>query len=527
MHTRLVSILRLLLLGPLASGCSHNIHREPIIALERIRAEDVHRNIFYLASDSMKGRNTPSAELDAAGAYIAREYSRSGLRPVNGSYFQPVPLNIVNLGEENALRIRFSSTERSYEIKTDYTPFEMTANRQVRGPIVFAGYGITAPEYHYDDYAGVDVRGKVVFVLRHEPGEEDTSSVFMGTTPTEYSNLDTKVRIALEHGAIGMMVATDPLNHTSLAPRGFPWPSLSRIIPRDALPLTLALDEGSKIPVIHVGASVITQLFGSVDSLKAIQSAIDKDLIPRSRLFEGSKAYIQTSTQITRLGANNVIGVLPGSDPRLRDETVIVGAHYDHVGYQKEHAPGARYIFNGADDNASGTCALLGVASALGSLIDAPRRTVICIAFSGEEKGLLGSEFYARNPLFPMRSTVAMLNLDMEGMNSPDTLFLIGAGGSPDLARIAREENSHVGFVLLEQKITMGGSDHISFMKRNIPDLYFFSGLEKVYHTVNDRPELIDTNKVARVAALAFLTAYHIANDTSHYRYLPITLPAF
>ena len=509
-------------------ACSHTTGDWPAAALESITPDHVHRNIFYLASDTMRGRNTPSPELDTAAEFIAREFARDGLRPVNGSYFQRVNLNIVNLGEPNALRIRSGSGEKSYEIKTDFSPFEITSNSTARGQIVFAGYGITAPQYHYDDYAGIDAKGKIVFVLRHEPGEDDSSSVFLGAAPTEYSSVATKVRIAREHGAVGVMVATDPLNHSSLAPRGFPWPSFSRIIPRDALPLTLGEEEREKIPVVHVGEGVISQLFGGVDSLKALQRQIDTRLVPHSYPIAGAEAFIQTSTEIRDMSASNVVGVLPGGDPALKSETVIVGAHYDHLGYLKQHAPGARYIFNGADDNASGTCALLEVASALGTLPSPPRRTILLIAFSGEEKGLFGSEYYARHPLFPLNSTVAMLNMDMVGMNGEDTLFLIGSEGSPDIARIAREEDARVGFVLVDQKEPRGtGSDHMSFMKRNIPDLFFHSGLESVYHTVNDRPENIDTRKVARTASLVFLTAYHIAGDSSHYRYLPVTIPMF
>jgi hypothetical protein len=515
-----------IVIGSLLCGCSHTTGEWPSRALERITPEDVQRNIFYLASDTMRGRNTPSPELDTAAAYIAREFARDGLRPVNGSYYQHVLLNIVNLGEPNALRVRSGSVEKSYEIKTDFSPFEMTSNSSVRGPVVFAGYGITAPRYHYDDYAGIDVRGKIVFVLRHEPGEDDSTSVFMGTALTEYSSVETKVRIAMEHGAVGVMVATDPLNHSSLAPRGFPWPSFSRLIPKDALPLTLGEEEKGKVPVVHVGEGVIVQLFGSVDSLRTLQRLIDARLSPRSCALAGVEAFIQTGTEIRDMSANNVIGVLPGSDPALKSETVIVGAHYDHLGYLKQHAPGARWIFNGADDNASGTCALLEVAAALGGLPSSPRRTVLCIAFSGEEKGLFGSEYYARHPLFPLKSTVAMLNMDMVGMNGEDSLFLVGSEGSPDIARIAREEDARVGFILVDLKLRPGeGSDHMSFMKRNIPDLFFHSGDESVYHTVNDRPELINTRKVARTASLVFLTAYHIANDSLHYRYLPVTSP--
>jgi hypothetical protein len=515
-----------LILTAILLGCLHTADRTPV-ALDRIREADVRRNLFFLASDSLKGRNTPSPELDSAAAYIAREFARSGLRPVDGSYFQRVPLNITGLGEPNALRVRSASGEKSYEIKTDYTPFAMTASREVRAPIVFAGYGITAPEYKYDDYSGIDVKGKIVFVLRHEPGEEDSLSVFNGAKPIEFSRVETKVRIAIEHGAVGVMLATDPLNHTSLVPRGFPWPSLSRIIPKDALPLTLGADESSKIPVIHVGEAVIAQLFGSVESLKAVQARIDSSVAPHSFLITDAEADIRTTTEVKVMYANNVVGVLPGYDPVFRQEVVVIGAHYDHVGQKKEHAPGERYIYNGADDNASGTCAVLGVASALGGLPVTPRRTILCITFAGEEKGLFGSEYYVRNPLFPLKNTVAMLNMDMVGRNGVDTLLLVGSALSPDIARIVREEDARVGFVLVDYVLRNAGSDHMSFMKHNIPNLFFHSGDHAEVHTVNDRPELINTLKIARAAELAFLTAYHIANDTLRYQYIPTPMTFF
>jgi hypothetical protein len=509
------------------AGCAGGIGKAPSSGLDRILQENVRRDIFYLASDSMKGRDTPSPELDTAAAYIAAAFARAGLRPVDGSYYQRVPLAIVSLSEPNALRIRRGAGERAWEIKTDFTPFEMTATRSVRASLVFAGYGITAPEYKYDDYAGINATGKIVVVLRHEPGEEDSGSVFMGKRATDYSGVATKVRIAREHGAIGVLVMTDPLNHTSLAPRGFPWPSLSRIIPKDALALTLGAEESTKVPVVHIGAAVIEQLFGSVDSLRALQAAIDRETAPRSYAIEGTDAYVETSTDRKDMSARNVVGIMPGSDPRHRDETVIIGAHYDHVGYRRDHVPGERYIFNGADDNASGTCALLAVAAGLGGLPSAPRRSVFCIAFAGEEKGLFGSEYYARAPLLPLKNTVAMLNMDMVGRNHPDSLQLIGTEGSPELAAIVREENRHEGFIVAETKLVSGGSDHMSFMKRKIPNLFFTTGLEEVYHTVNDRPELIDTRKVARVARLVFLTAYRIANDSVRYQYIPKPISLF
>jgi len=517
----------LIVIPLLLVGCGRGVDRSPSSALQAITAEEMHRHLFYLASDSLKGRNTPSPELDTAAAYIARQFSLAGIRPVRGSFFQQVNLNVVSLGEQNGLRIRKNGLEKVYEIKADFTPFDMTASREVRAPVVFAGYGITAPEYKYDDYASLDVKGKIVFVLRHEPGEEDTSSVFKGKQATDYSNVGTKVRIAVEHGAVGVLVATDPLNHESLVPRGFPWPSLSRTIPRDALPITLGAEESTKVPVVHVGEAVMEQLFGSVDSVRVLQATIDGTVSPRSFAVAGCEVWIQTSTQIKDMPTRNVVGYVEGSDSLLKHELVVVGAHYDHVGYKKEHAPGEDYIFNGADDNASGTCALLGVAAGFGALAERPRRSVLLIAFTGEEKGLFGSEYYARNPLFPLEKTVAMLNLDMVGRNAEDTLFLIGTESSPDLGAIARKEDPLIGLTLVDTALNSGGSDHMSFMKRKIPSLFFHSGLEPELHTVRDNPELINTRKIARASQLAFLTAVHIANDSSRYRYIPKPISLF
>jgi hypothetical protein len=483
--------------------------------------------MFFLASDSLKGRNTPSPELDTAASYISKVFQRCGMRPLSGSYLQQVSLNVVSLGEQNGLKIIKGGVGTSYEIKTDFTPFDMTANRTVSAPLVFAGYGITAPEYHYDDYAGIDAKGKIVVVLRHEPREEDTASVFMGKSATDYSNVLRKVAIARDHGALAVFVITDPLNHTSLAPRGFPWPSLSRTIPKDALPITLAAEEGSKIPVIHVGESIVNVLFGSVEELKALQTRIDSAMAPHSFDIAGTNAWVQTTTNVTMMPTNNVVGFLEGSDPVLKDQIVVVGAHYDHVGYKKQHADGEDYIYNGADDNASGTCALMGVAAGLGALQERPKRSILLIAFAGEEKGLFGSEYYVRHPLFPLDSTVAMLNMDMVGRNGEDSLFLIGVGSSPDLAQIAREEDARVGFVLVDEVLSSGGSDHMSFQKRNIPSLFFHSGLHPQYHQVSDSPDLINISKLTNAARLVFLTAVRLANDNQRYRYIPKPITLF
>jgi Zn-dependent M28 family amino/carboxypeptidase len=290
--------------------------------------------------------------------------------------------------------------------------------------------------------------------------------------------------------------------------------------------MTLGLEESSKVPVVHVGEEVIAQLFGSVDSLRNLQKMIDGSMHGFSVPLRNAEATIRTSTEIQDMSASNVVGFIEGRDPVLKHEIVVVGAHYDHVGYNKDHAPGEDYIFNGADDNASGTSALLGVAAAFGALKVHPGRSILLIAFCGEEKGLFGSEYYVRNPLFPLAKTVAMINLDMVGRNAPDSLFIIDASRVPDLALIAREESERAGFHLVDDEHAPGGSDHMNFLKKNVPSIFYHSGLHKDYHKVSDEPSLINTEKLARVAHLAFTTAWRCASDTAHFGLIkkPISL---
>ncbi len=516
-----LAVLPILLIGALISlRCgwverSGESVRDPnLVAKELITSSDARTLIDFLGSDSLMGRKTPSPGLTIAGDYIANHFKSYGLEPVNGSYFEDFNLALVRLVDPNFMKLSKGGLQRAYQIKTDFMPFELTANNEVQGEVVFAGYGITAPEYHYDDYANVNVRGRIVFLLRHEPQENDSSSIFLGTRLTEHAQLRIKVQNAIDHGAVAVLLASDPLNHVSMAPRGFPWPSLYKNIPEDALPLTLAITEEKKIPVVHVGPSVIEDLLGSVDSLKSLESSIDSTLQPNAFLLKGLTLDVRTSTSTTLAPTRNVVGVLRGSDPALRDEIVIVGAHYDHVGTLQSHKEGEDYIFNGADDNASGTTGLLEIAKAFGEGNLRPKRTVLFIAFSSEELGLLGSEAYVESPLFPLGKTVAMLNMDMIGRNAPDTVSIGGANRSPELKQMNEHANGQVGMVLqynIDQYFTR--SDQASFARQHIPALFYHTGEHADYHRVSDNPDKIDTNKLSKIARLVFLTTWEAANS--------------
>ncbi|MDI6766076.1 MAG: M28 family peptidase [Bacteroidota bacterium] len=516
--------LFLITLSLFVFSCAHLGFINPSsIADEIITPELLKKHIYTLASDSMKGRNTPSPELDSAANYIAGVFKSSGLQTVNGSYFQKVGLGIISLGEDNHLKIFKDGGEISFKIKTEFTPFDITGNQEVNAPIVFVGYGITAPIYEYDDYKDIDVRGKVVFILKHEPGEDDSASIFKGTDETEYSNLSEKVKNAIAHGAVGVLVVTDPLNHTSLTPRGFPWPSLSKTLPKDALPMVLIDETEKRIPVVQIGEEVISKLLGSVDELKNIQSKIDSTLQPHSFVVENATVSLKTSITVEDKSSQNVIGYIEGTDSKLKDEVLVIGGHYDHVGYMKQHADTVDYIFNGADDNASGTSAVMAVAQAFGAITQKPKRSVLFIAFTGEEKGLTGSRSYVNKPLFPLDQTVAMLNIDMVGRNGIDSLYMVSEAISPDLAQINEEENKEIGFTLIDEEKLPGGSDHMSFQKKNIPFLFYHSGLHSDLHKVSDSPEKINTEKTAKAARLVFRTAWRIANDEKRYKLVDST----
>ncbi len=474
--------------------------------------------ITYLASDDLKGRNTPGEYLDTAAVYIAEKFESFGLQKINDSYLQKVELGYISLGTENDFSINKDGKEIEFKLKDDFIPFEVTGNSSAKGNLIFCGYGISAPHLNYDDYAGADVKGKIVLLLRHVPQEKDSGSVFHGRGGYYYSRLSYKVENAFNRGASAVIFINDPLNHLSVRPVGYPWPSLYSLIPNNQLPLTLLTEEDNNIPVIEAGEKFINNVFGSVSNLKELQTKIDSEMKGFSAEYSDITVALRTSTAIIEAPAYNVAAFLEGSDPELKNEVVVIGAHYDHVGIKKGIEPGQDSIANGADDNASGTAGVIAIAKAFSGLENKPKRSILFITFSGEEKGLFGSKYYVDRPLFPLANTVAMLNLDMIGRNDPDSLFIFGHSWSPDLKEITSEENKESGLKLhFANDRYLGGSDHASFIKSGIAALFYHSGLHEDYHMVTDEVQKIDFTKAARISQLVFRTAYRIANESRKY----------
>jgi hypothetical protein len=474
--------------------------------------------ITYLASDELSGRSTPSPGLDSAGAYIARQFASFGLNQIDNSWFQKLELGFISLEEQNHLILYKEGKEKNFNIKDDFIPYEFTGNSQAEGDLVFCGYGIEAPEYGYNDYKEIDVKDKIVLLLRHIPREKDSLSVFNHPESDDYSSIEYKAALAAVKGASGVIIVNDPLNHTSMRAVGFPWPSLSKIIPKDALPLMILKNNFRNIPVVNAGEEFVNYVFGSVDNLKGIQQKLDDEMTGESFEFPGIRTSLKTSITVKKISAGNVTAFIEGIDPDLKDEVLIIGAHYDHTGYRKNTPAGEDSIFNGADDNASGTAGMMAIARAFSQLDKKPKRSVMFIAFAGEEIGLFGSRYYVDNPLFPLENTVAMINLDMIGRNDPDKLYMPGVDKTPELKRINQEENHHIGLSLAEIKGFSGASsDHAPFLRKGIPALFYFTGIHSDYHKVTDEASEIDFIKASRVAQLAFRTALHIANDNARY----------
>ncbi len=484
----------------------------PQQGFDSITPVEMKNHVYFLASDEMKGRDTPSTELDSCARYIANEFKSYGLTPPdsNKKYFQYFNTLKTHLAEPNTFMVGTTGKKESYELKKDFVPLYLTANKKINDvDIVFAGYGITAPELNYDDYKNLDVTGKAVLIFKGEPQKDDSSSIFNGTRDTDYAKIRVKIENAREKGAVGVIVANYPSSMFRRPPNY--WPSLMKHPLENAVPLTLEESSGKKIVCVNIGKKLTEDIFeGSEKNFKTILENIDKDLQPRSFLLKDKTVSMETNLRVDKFPTQNVVGCLQGKDENLENELIIIGAHYDHVGTVND-----TIIYNGADDNASGTAGVLEIAQAFTSCKNRPKRSILFIAFAGEEKGLFGSRYYTDNPLFPLENTVAMLNLDMISRNDSNEVAIIGSGTSGDLKEINEKANKHINLDLAyDQEVYFRNSDHYSFYNKNIPVLFYNTKSTPDLHQPTDDPEKIIPEKMAKIGKLIFSTAWIIANTT-------------
>jgi Zn-dependent M28 family amino/carboxypeptidase len=471
-------------------------------AVASIHERDFHARIGFLASDALEGRDTPSRGLEAAAAYIASEFYRIGLEPAgdDGTYFQrwPYVTRALDAGATR-LELQTGTARRTLALGTDYYVTPGSAG-PFSGGIVFVGDSVPRPEVRENT-----LRDRVAAVHMAQ---------LSGTAVQRARNA------ADSAGAAALIVILGP-GVTEANIRGA---AAAAVRPTRAV---------ARLPVFFVRNDRAREMFR--DGRLDFDALTRAGATTRPVALSGITAHVGAPAPATEHRPANVVGILRGSDPDLRATYVVFSAHYDHVGVAGEGsfqctAIGDNRICNGADDDASGTATIMELAEAYAMLAVPPRRSMIFIAVSGEEKGLLGSAYFADNPTVPLESMVANINLDMVGRNHPDSVVVIGQTYS-SLGPLLHQVNSR----LPELRMTVSDdlwpeqrfffrSDHFSFARREIPAIFFFTGVHEDYHRPTDTVDRIDLHKITRIARLVFHFGRAIADDPQPPRWDPAGL---
>lgn len=468
--------------------------------------------IKYLASPELRGRATGSPELEKAAGFIRDKFKSLKLEPISGSsYYQDFEVTTsAKLGTQNEIDISSGGKKDSLRFNQDFIPFNVSSAGKVSGEIVFAGFGITAPEYNYDDYAGIDVKGKIVIILRHEPQEFDDKSVFDGKVYTAHAQIFSKATNAKLHGAKAVLLVNDVAAHTGDGD------DLEKFGSTEG-------PANAGIEFVQVKAAVIDSwLKPEGKSLASLETVIDKDLHPVSFALPAT-LHLDMDVDIRRevKTVHNVGAYLPGET----SEYVIVGAHYDHLGLggQFSLAPSLTgTVHPGADDNASGTAGVLELAEYF-SHAPKQKRGILFLTFAGEELGLLGSSYYVSHPLFPVANAVAMINMDMIGRIRDNKVYVGGVGTGSTFASLLKDASARHHFDTdITERGGYGSSDHTSFTTAQIPVLFFFSGLHADYHKPSDTWDKIDASDAVRLLDLIADVMDHLTDGSSRPQFVRV-----
>src|SRR5262245_5482142 len=468
----------------------------------QVGSGDILRHIKQLASEEYTGRGVDTPGIKLARDYIAAEFAKYGLKPGgdNGTYLQGFDVAVgVTVNEPTSLALGDGAP---LKFDADWIPLGFSTSDKAEADVAFVGYGITAKDYGYDDYEGVDVKNKIVVVLRYEPPPKDDKSPFRKLPDAStHATLRAKANNARAHGAAGMILvdlnASKDDQAELLSTRNSLWRG------------------GNTVIAAQVKRSVIEPWLDSRGvSLSKLKEKIDLSEKPASMPVANATINLQVTLQEDRQRTENVVAILDGGNPSLAAENIVIGAHYDHLGrgyFGARERQSEGQIHPGADDNASGTAAVLDLARRMSQLSAKPARTIVFVAFSGEELGLYGSRAFVERAPF-IKSTKAMVNLDMVGRLRDDRVTVFGTRTNPGFSKIVRERAEQLGLQVQESD-GVGRSDHMSFYNRRIPVLHFFTGTHADYHRPSDTWDKINVEGTEKISDLVLVSTLEIANS--------------
>ncbi len=491
--------------------------------LNFISAEDLKQYLSFIASDSLQGRSfeTTVNGPDIAADYLKKHIKQFGLKDATDGYFQPVPVISVTPDFDDSF-FELQNKKGKTVFKTDSVIILNSENNFElnNAEIVFAGFGYKNEKTGYDDFAGLDLRGKVVIFSIGTP------ELFLKNEKSGFNNRleNEKAERAFGAGAALVILTDNPQNNGNAF-----YNRLKQLSSRSNYQLQLNNAQPDKSNTLFFWVSQADAVFGKKDKFKNLLTEIARKNQPHSFVIRSERANVQIRKNIRHFNAKNVIGIIEGSDPVLKNECVVFMAHYDHLGIGENGD-----VFNGADDNGSGTVTLLEVAEAFSKQEPKPKRSLVFLWVTGEEEGMLGSKFYVENPVFPMNKTALCINIDMDGRvyepadsvwrSSPklvkdfDGLYTLTNNISPEIKEINSEICGKLGLIP-DYSLPRGflrSSDHYSFYIKEVPVLNYSTGYHADYHKESDEISKINFDKMKRVADLCFLVGFEVANSEKY-----------
>ncbi|MCE1165505.1 MAG: M20/M25/M40 family metallo-hydrolase [Bacteroidetes bacterium] len=452
-----------------------------------IKGENLIKTVEYLASPELNGRLAGSEGFYKAAEFMADEFKSLGLKPAgNEGYYQTFTTEYNDIAAPCRFELlQNGGARKAYKLGEDYICRGFTGSGKEEASVVFVGYGFSYPEDNFDEYAGIDVKGKIVMMFKQTPSWKLNGKDWN-------QSLRYRGKIALDRGAVGVIFVSKPNDANPQKPIG-----------------SVLDGEGEhliSLPMIHAELYAADEILAPSDkTVKSLQTEIDDNKKPFS-FSVNSKVFLQVTANYTKdRRTMNIAGILEGSDPAMKDEYIIIGAHLDHVGSQA-----GEVYFPGANDNASGSASVLEMARTFVKAGIKPKRSILFILFSNEESGLQGSTFYCNNPLVPVEKTVAMLNNDCVGHG--DSMQVGNGKSAPALWQIARTADSLYTKDMITRTWNGGGADAAPFHSIKIPCLYFVSYFSYTHlHLPGDKPETLNKTTFEKMCRLAYMTAYEVA----------------